>query len=64
MFSFLIELRSTENLYTVPFNEIPLCSSIAKFVIGFLNKNYTDFCLKFVNLCVIYIQVTLITIVM
>ena len=42
MFSFLIELWSTENLYTVPFNEIPLCSSIAKFVIGFLNKNYTD----------------------
>ena len=31
MSSFLIELRSTEKLYTVPFNEISLCLSFVKF---------------------------------
>ena len=30
MSSFLIELCSTEKLYTVPFKEIPLCSSFIK----------------------------------
>ena len=30
MFTFFIELRSTEKSYTVPFNEISLCLSFVK----------------------------------
>ena len=61
-----MELWSTEKLYTVPFNEI----SLSSFFVKSCNKIPKDIiyqlmlCNKFAYLCFIYIQVTLITIVM
>ena len=47
MSSFLIELRSTEKLYTVPFNEISLCSSFVKFCDTLPKQKLYPFMLSF-----------------
>ena len=78
MFSFLIELCSIEKSCTSPFTKTSLCSSFVKSKKNLYQKFQKKFipkktkiipiCIilrfKFANLCFIYIQVTLITIVL
>ena len=69
MSPFLSEPLSTEKSCTVPFNEISQCSSFVKSFDTLPKQNLYQnmlviLCFKFVNLCLIYVQVTLITIVM
>ena len=51
MFSFLIEVWSTEKSYAVQFKEISLCSTFTNFLICFLNKNHTNLCYPSPNIC-------------
>ena len=67
MSSFLIKLWSNEKSYTIPFKEISLCSSFVKsfdMLPKKIKPTYAILHFKFVNLCFIYIQVTLNTILM
>ena len=67
MYSFLMELRSTEKPYTVPFKEISLCSSLVKHFDSLPKQKLYQLmlllALNFQISCFMCIQVTLITIV-
>ena len=67
MSSCLIELCSPEKSYTVPFKEISLCSSFVKYFDMLPKQKLYQFVLSFafnLQICFIYIPVTLIAVVM
>ena len=67
MDSFLNELSSTEKSYAVPFKEIPLCLTFLKSFDTLPIQNFANLFilrLEFAYLCFLYIQVTIITIIM
>ena len=67
MSSLLIEPWSTGKLYTVPFKEISICPFFVKSFDTFPKQKLYQLMLSFtlnLKICFIYIQVTLITIIM